>query len=62
MELGRNISYDEQTNRYYLVVRYNFEKQLRHWNFDTHRKAMRKFNQLKKQGATWFNISEDVTI
>lgn len=62
MEIGRNLEYDEGINMFAVVIRYDFETTVRRWHFDTHRKAVRKFNQLRKQGAAYFNVHADPTI
>lgn len=61
MEIGRNIEHDKTPGVFSVVFRWANDKTYRRWNFDTHRKASRKFNQLKKE-ADWLPIQEDVTI
>lgn len=58
MEIGRNIKFDD---RYYIAFRYEGEKLIRRWYFNTHRSAMIKFNKLSKT-TDWLPVQEDVTI
>lgn len=61
MEIGRNI---EHKGEFYSVVfRWENDKTYRRWSFDTHRKAMRKFNQLTDlPTSSWLPVYEDITI
>lgn len=59
MKIGRNIKFDD---RYYITFQFDGENTQRKWFFNTHRGAMRKFNQLLKEGADYLLIKEDTTI
>lgn len=60
--IGRNISFDDNNKRYYLIGNFEDTKGGQKILFDTYKQAYAMMSELLNKGATYFNPHNDITI